>query len=561
MTLIVAAAALFAGCDFGSDEPHTEAEPPPRASCDPVLERGLRAWAHAGFSGSIAISVEGKLECVAAYGTAERDSGRANTPETVFSIGSITKAFTAAGILELAQDGKLSLSDRAGELLPQLRGPVADATVKQLLLHTSGLEGTHGQDHAPLSRDQAIASIGELEQAFAPGSRFLYSNAGYTLLALIVDRVTGTSYRDYIASQILRLPDGKLAGGFWDGQPAAPGPRATGYLEDGSAGQAGDFAGPYWAVDGNGGLAMTMPELATWSRALFAGKIIAPQAVQTITTPGFKTRAGRSETPGWVAFDKSAFGQRVFASAGGGGDIGHNAIVAWLPESDTAIAIASNTPQISAEQLLQRIGPALAAGKPLPAPRLPDAGLDPAQLKRYAGTYTLPGDQGSFEVGLRGRKLAIEADGIGATKALFPLPNGFSPADIASHEDLVRALLAGETEEGDKERDALEKTLGPIDTTRIDGSLVDDGELRTYVTVTSGAKSLRLWYAVNEEGGVKAAQGPADPPTLLMVGAGQDSFRPDDPTGATPHLTVSFGDGRLTITGPGGTLSARREQP
>jgi CubicO group peptidase (beta-lactamase class C family) len=560
-TLIVAAAALFAGCDFGSDEPDAEAEPPARAACDPKVERGLRAWAQAGFSGSIAISVEGKLECVAAYGTAERDSGRANTPGTVFSIGSITKAFTAAAILELAQDGKLSLSDRAGELLPQLRGPVADATVKQLLLHTSGLKGTHGEDHEALSRDQAIASIGGLEQAFAPGSRFLYSNAGYTLLALIVEQVSGTSYRGYIESRILRLPDGKLAGGFWDGQPAAPGPRATGYLEDGSAGRAGDFAGPYWAVEGNGGLAMTMPELAAWTRALFTGKIIAPEAVQTLTTPGVKTGSERSETPGWVAFDKSAFGRPVFASAGGGGDIGHNAIVAWLPESETVIAIASNTPQISAEQLLQRIGPALAAGKPLPAPRRPDAGLDPAQLKRYAGTYALPGDQGSFDVGLRGHKLAIRAHGIEATRALFPLPNGFSPADIASHEDLVRALLAGETEEGEKERDALEKTLGSIDATRIDGSLVDDGELRTYVTVTSGGTSLRLWYALNEEGGVKAAQGPADLPTLPMVGAGEDSFRPDDPTGATPDLTVTFGDGRMTITGPGGAIAARRKQP
>jgi CubicO group peptidase (beta-lactamase class C family) len=560
MTLIVAAAALFAGCDFGSDEPDTEAEPPARASCNPEVERGLRAWARAGFSGSIAISVEGKLECVAAYGTAERDSGRVNTPGTVFSIGSITKAFTAAGILELAQDGKLSLSDRAGELLQQLRGPVADATVKQLLLHTSGLKGTHGQDHEPLSRDQAIASIGRLEQAFAPGSRFLYSNAGYTLLALIVEQVSGTSYRDYIESQILRLPDGKLAGGFWDGQPAAPGPRATGYLEDGSAGPAGDFAGPYWAVEGNGGLAMTMPELAAWTRALFTGEIIAPQAVQTMTTAGFKTGGGRAETPGWVAYDRSEFGQRVFAGAGGGDDIGHNAVVAWLPESETAIAIASNTPRISAEQLLQRIGPALAAGKPLPTPRTPGAGLDPAQLERYTGIYALPDDQGSFEVGLRGRTLAIQADGIDATKTLFPLPNSFTAADVAAHEDLVRALLAGETEEGETEREALEKTLGPIDSIRIDGSLVDDGELRTYVTVTSGATSLRLWYALDGEGGVKAAQGPADPPTLLLVGAGHDTFRPDDPTGATPHLTVTFGDGQMTITRRGGAISASREQ-
>jgi CubicO group peptidase (beta-lactamase class C family) len=557
LVTVTAAMALLAGCDSDSDsEPDAAAVRPATAACDPALERALRAWAQAGFSGSIAISTRGRIECVAAYGSADRDSGRPNTPKTVFSIGSITKSFTAAAILDLIDAGKLARSDRAGKLIPQLAGAAAGATVEQLLLHTSGLTGAHGEDHEPLDRDQAIAAIGELEQAFPHGSDVLYSNAGYTLLALIVEQVSGTSYRDYVASHILRPAGNRVAGGFWEGEPAVTGPRAVGYLEDGSAGELGGFAGPYWAVEGNGGLAMTMRDLATWTHALFTGEIVSPRAVKAITTRGVETGKGQSESPGWVAYDASVFGQPVFASAGGGGDIGHDAIVAWLPESERAIAIASNTPDISGEQLMSAIGPALAAGEPLPGPKRP-VKVGAGGLKGYAGTYDLPSG-GSFEVAARDDELAVSAEAADAITALFPIPDGVSAEDVAAHEDAVEALLAGESEEGRKERKGLEQSLGPIDDVELDGSMVADGELRTYVTVTSGNASLRLWYALNEAGGVRAAQGPTEPPTLLLVAAGRDTFRPDDPTGASPPLAVTFHGRRMTVTGPDGAISARR---
>jgi CubicO group peptidase (beta-lactamase class C family) len=475
----------------------------------------------------------------------------------VFSIGSITKAFTAAAILDLADAGRLSLDDRAGELLPTLRGPGARATVEQLLLHTSGLKGSHGSDHEPLTERQAIAAIGELEPAFRPGRDFLYSNAGYTLLALIAERASGTSFRRYLASRILRLPGGLVAGGFWDGEPAAPGPRSIGYLEDGSAGERGDFAGPFWAVEGNGGLAMTMSDLAIWTHALFTGRIVSPSAAEALATPGARVGAGRSETAGWVAYDESVYGQPVLASAGGGGDIGHNAIVAWLPASERVIAMASNTPDISAEQLLEAVGPALLKGGPLPAPERSLGDADPSELRKAAGAYALPGG-GRFDVAVRGDRLAVTAAGPQAVKALFPLPEGVSPQDVAAHERLVRALLAGGSGEGRKERAALESSLGPIDGLAVEGSLVEDGELRTYVTARSGAKSMRLWYALNEAGGVEAAQGPADPPTAVLVRAGDDAFRRDDPTGASPPLSVTFPRGRMTVAWPGGQVSAGR---
>ncbi|MEV4461222.1 serine hydrolase domain-containing protein, partial [Microbispora sp. NPDC049633] len=295
---LTVAALLTTACGAG---PGRAARTPGAPACDPALDRAFGAWAAAGFSGSVAILRDGVFECRAAYGMADTGARRPNTPGTVFSIGSVTKTVTAAAILRLADEGRLSLDDRVGAILPRLRGLVADATVRQLLLHTSGLNGTHGGDYEPLSPGAALAAIGRLKLAFPPGAGYAYSNAGYTLLGLVVERLAGSGYRDYVSSTVLRLPGGRVAGGFWDGHPAAPGPRAVGYLDDGEPGHQGGFAGPYWGVEGNGGLAMTMPDLAEWTHALFTGRVVTPASAELAARPGWPLGDGRSETPGWVA--------------------------------------------------------------------------------------------------------------------------------------------------------------------------------------------------------------------------------------------------------------------
>jgi len=190
--------------------------------------------------------------------------------------------------------------------------------VEQLLAHTSGLTGNHGSDHQPLGRDQALAAISRLDRAFAPGSEFLYSNAGYTLLAIIIEEASGMTYRDSIADRVLPLPSGAVAGGFWDGDPPASGPWAVGVLDDGTLGASGEFAGPHWALDGNGGLAMTSADLAAWTHALFTGQVVSPASIERISTPGVDLGDGMSATPGWVELDDTVLGERALAAAGGG---------------------------------------------------------------------------------------------------------------------------------------------------------------------------------------------------------------------------------------------------
>lgn len=520
------------------------------------MDDAFAAWGEAGFSGSIAVSTGGEDDCLAAYGIADRADDTPNTVDTVFSIGSITKAFTAAAVLELVDEGKLALDARAGDLVDGLGGPAADVTVDQLLLHTSGLTGSHGEDYVALDRSEAIAALGGLELALAPGSDFLYSNSGYTLLALIVEEASGTTYRDYVTSQLLDVPDGAVAAGFANGEPAAPGPRAVGYLDDGSPGDGEGFAGPHWAVEGNGGVAMTTRDLARWADALFAGQLISAEATETLRTLRFDNGDGSAEIPGWVAFDQELFGEPAYAAAGGGGD-GHNAVVAVLPESQRVITIASNTADVTAEDLLQAVGPALAADEPVPGPETPSAAVDPAAIEAVAGRYGLDSG-GTFEVGAQDDRLAIAATGADAVDVLFPLPDDYTADDAAGHEQGVLDLLAGETQAGREERAAIEADFGAIDDVTLVGTIVRDFELRTYVTVTSGTDSTLFWYALDDEGGVAAVELGTDPPTLLLVASGDGAYVPDDPTGAAPELTVTFAEDGMALAGPAGRVTAAR---
>ena len=549
---VLAAPAALAGCvpEGGPADAAAPGAPP----CEAEFGEAFGAWADAGFSGSVALSTGGRFDCLAAYGTADPESGRQNTPDTVFAIGSVSKSFTAAAVLGLAEEGALSLDDPAGGILPELDGPAAEATVEQLLLHTGGLTGSHGEDHEPLDREQAIAAIGRLERAFDPGTDFLYSNGGYTLLALIIDEVSEAGYREHMAAEVLPLPGGGSAGGFWDGEPAAPGPRAVGRLDGGGTGAAGDFAGPHWALSGGGDLAMTMEQLAAWTHALFTGAAAVPGPAEGSGAPRFEHGDGTAEVPGWAALDETVYGAPVLMSAGGGGDTGQDVAAVWLPETERAVAVASNGPEVTAEELLEAVGPALLAGEAPPVPERP-ADADPAELAAAEGSYALGGD-GAFEVRADGGGLTVAASGPDAVAALFPLPGEFGAGDAAAHEKRVRALLDGASREGREERAALESDFGEIAEVEIDGTLVQDGELRTYVVLGTGEGEVGMWYALDRQGGIAAAEGPVDPPSLRLVPSGEGRYRPDDPTGAGPRVSVAFEDGRMTVSGPSGSATA-----
>jgi hypothetical protein len=246
-----------------------------------------------------------------------------------------------------------------------------------------------------------------------------------------------------------------------------------------------------------------------------------------------------------VAFDAELFGEPFVGAAGGGGDVGHDAVVIWLQESEQVVAMASNEPEITAEELLQAVGPALVAGDPLPQPVAEGEDVDPDDLAAVAGTYQLESG-GRFDVAVDGERLAVAARGRDAVEALFPLPDDLGEDEVADHEAAVEALLTGETQVGRDELVLLEEDLGTIDGVEVLGS-VDEGELRTYVSLDAEEGTTLAWYALNDQGGIEAVSITEDPPTQLLVSAEGGGFRVDDPTGSEPDLLVTFEDGAMTV--------------
>jgi hypothetical protein len=251
-------------------------------------------------------------------------------------------------------------------------------------------------------------------------------------------------------------------------------------------------------------------------------------------------------------------GAAVFAAAGGGGDVGHNAVVAWLPDAQRAIAIASNTSDVSAEDLLQRIAPALIAGEPLPGPADEFVTADPAAMAAAAGLYRLPGgDTIDVTVAADGRGLDLAAAGGATIAALFPVGSDLA-ADVQAHERGVTELLDGDAQLARDEQASLDAAFGPLTGWTILGTLVADGELRTYVALETGDRPVLVWYAVTDIGDVAAVEAPADPPVLRVRPVGDGRYRPVDPAGAGPDVTVAFGADGLTVSGPDATVTAAR---
>jgi CubicO group peptidase (beta-lactamase class C family) len=236
-------------------------------------------WATRSAPGcAVAADLEGLRVLERAYGLADLEHGVANSPGTIFEAGSVSKQFTAAAIILLALDGALSLDDDVRRYVPELPDYGDPITIRHLLNHTSGLrdwgsvaalsgwgrgERTHSHDHVLeiLSRQSALN--------YGPGEAYSYTNSGYNLLAVIVDRVSGQSFADFSRTRIFE-PLG-LSDTAWrddyrrivPGRAAAYSPRDDGWAID----------RPIEHVHGNGGLLTTVHDLLRWDRALAAGEL------------------------------------------------------------------------------------------------------------------------------------------------------------------------------------------------------------------------------------------------------------------------------------------------
>jgi D-alanyl-D-alanine carboxypeptidase len=237
-------------------------------------------------SASVAVVTHGQLTYVKAYGSAKLEPSVTATPDMRYAIGSISKQFTAAAILLLRQEGKLSLDDPVSRFVPGLtRGN--EVTIRQLLSHTSGYQDFWPQDYVmpmmlkPTTPRDIADRWARQPLDFDPGTRWQYSNTNYTLAGMVVEKASGVPFFQFVQTRIL-TPVGLRSASDFDARPAAA--NATGYLRYalGPLRPAPDAgSGWMWAA---GELAMTASDLATWDISLIRRSLLAPESYSQLET-------------------------------------------------------------------------------------------------------------------------------------------------------------------------------------------------------------------------------------------------------------------------------------
>ncbi|HEY7861889.1 MAG TPA: serine hydrolase domain-containing protein [Gemmatimonadaceae bacterium] len=230
-------------------------------------------------SATVAVVTHGKLTYAQAYGTAKLDPRTAATPEMRYGIGSISKQFTAAAVLLLQQEGKLSLDDPVGKYLPGLtRGN--DVTIRMVLSHTSGYQDFWPQDYVPPAMEKAITPQAILDHwakqplDFEPGTRWQYSNTNFEVAALIVQKVSGIPFWQFVHSRILEPLHLTSAVDFDSKGPSSVEP--VGYMRYGLGSLRPAIpTGPGWMF-GAGELAMTASDLARWDISVINQSLLTP---------------------------------------------------------------------------------------------------------------------------------------------------------------------------------------------------------------------------------------------------------------------------------------------
>jgi len=265
-----------------------------------------------GFSGVILVRYRGDIVLHEASGFANKGQKILNTANTVFRIGSITKQFTSALVMSLQEAGLLKVEDRLQDHFANLPQDKANITIHQLLTHTAGFEESLGRDTEAIGRDEYIERAWANPLEFAPGSKFQYSNVGYSIATAIAEIVSGQSYEAALKKHILkpallnetgyRLPD-------WSNHTLAIGYRYGERLDEMNT-WADD--GPYWHLRGNGGLLTTAGNLLKWHDVLSGDSVLTASSIQAMQGRHVDQFFGHDKTSalkafygyGWVTEDR-----------------------------------------------------------------------------------------------------------------------------------------------------------------------------------------------------------------------------------------------------------------
>ena len=292
------------------------------------------------FNGSILLSIGDSLQVSYSNGFSNREDGLINNSETIFYIGSTSKQFTAYAIAQLEIEGKINFQDSIQKFFSGIPEDKKEITIHQLLTHTSGLDMYHESDKGPyeeISQEEALNRIFKQKLRCMPGSEFHYSNSGFVLLALIVEKVTGNSFKEYIRKEFLE-PNKITHVGFDGEQLWTRDIVATGYGFDG-------ITHPYdrielsWTTLGAGGMLSSVNDYANWINFILKSDLKDQLFKGHVPYPLTKKKANYGYA--WVIEDNPEVEQIIYHN-GGSTSTGGIATIRIYPKYNSFLIMLAN---------------------------------------------------------------------------------------------------------------------------------------------------------------------------------------------------------------------------
>ncbi len=360
-----------------------------------------------GFTGTVLVMQKNKVLLRKGYGMANREWNIPNTPETKFQIGSLTKQFTAACILQLVEQGKINLDDKLSKYFPKFyKGD--SVTIHMLLNHTSGIPSYTALQGFPTiaklkwNRDSMISFFNNKPYDFSPGTKYKYNNSGPFLLGFIIEKLSGLPYNQYLRKNILDKIGMSNSGlTTWDTLLPL---RAAGYDLVNKKVINADQIAMEWPFS-SGAMYGTVDDFYKWDRALYTNTIINESSKQKMFTPG------KSDYGYGFTIDSLENHLRISHT---GSIPGFNANLARFTNDDVFIVVLGNTAIVQNNTL--RVVNVLAEGLanivfglPVETPYVhKEIKINPALLDKFIGKY----DAGiSFDVIKKDNKLYRHRDG------------------------------------------------------------------------------------------------------------------------------------------------------
>ena len=408
------------------------------------IDKVFEKWNRTDSPGcAVGVYQNGRIAYVHGYGMANLNDGVPITPETVFHVASMSKQFTAAAILLLAEQGKLSLDDDVHKYIPELPDFKERITLRHLMHHTSGLRdqwallGLAGWRYSQdLITDDDVMSVLVRQKAlnFKPGEKFLYSNTGFTLLALTVKRVSGQSLREYTTKNIFE-PLGMMHTHFRDDHEEVIPHDALGYEQNGE-GKPYRMSLTNFDTTGATSLHTTVEDLQKWDENFYHPQVGGPDFVKAMLQPG-RLNSGKEQDYASGLAVGTYKGLRTVGH--GGADAGYRSDIVQFPDQHFTATALCNRADADPGSLTRQIAdivlakdlkePAGDREKATAKPRSAVA-LAPEQTKAMAGTYWNRDNDDFERLVLKDGALQYDAGGDGYRGVKTFAEDHFRVADV-----------------------------------------------------------------------------------------------------------------------------------